>query len=312
MLLCFLFALIVAGCATTKKGALQSNKELLRRAHAEVWSQGNLAAADELYAPDFVCHFVAGSEWKGVEGLRAEVRRHRASFPDWHEHIEQIVAEGDFVVTRFTSTGTQLGPFNGRPATGREVKISELSVHRIANGKIAEQWGIPDVVSLDQQPGIRNPGAENKRSAADTKNATRANFIGAWRLVSFESKADWQTTHPFGREAQGTLVYSPGGRISVVLSKPDRGRFAGNDAVRATPEEKVAAFDSFLSYFGTFDVNGNVVIHRIEQCSFPNWIGTEQRRFFLFDGNRLTLETPPIQTDGQPTVSRLTWERVTL
>lgn len=162
MLMSALCALIVSGCATTRDGVVARNKDLLRRAHVEVWSQGNMAAADELYAPDFVCHFVAGNEWKGVEGLKAEVRRHRTSFPDWHEHIEQIVAEGDFVVSRFTSTGTQRGVFNGLPPTGRSVKIFELAVHRIANGKIAEQWGIPDVLGLDQQLGAANP-AENKR-----------------------------------------------------------------------------------------------------------------------------------------------------
>ncbi len=155
--------LIVSGCTTTNVGDLQRNKELLRRAHAEVWSQGNLAAADELYAPDFVCHFIAGSEWKGVEGLKAEVRRHRTSFPDWREHIEQIVAEGDLVVTRTTCTGTQRGVFNGRPPTGKPVNIFELHVHRIANGKIAEQWGCPDVLSLDQQLGAAAPGDESKR-----------------------------------------------------------------------------------------------------------------------------------------------------
>ncbi|MEK6575615.1 MAG: ester cyclase, partial [Chloroflexota bacterium] len=80
---------------------------------------------------------IAGIEWKGADGLKAEVKRLRAAFPDWHEHIEQIVAEGDFVMTRFTSTGTQRGAFNGLPATGKTVKISELGVHRIANGKIA-------------------------------------------------------------------------------------------------------------------------------------------------------------------------------
>ncbi|MBI2927342.1 MAG: ester cyclase [Verrucomicrobia bacterium] len=162
-LLIALCAVMASGCATSNPGAVEQNKDLLRRAHAEVWSRGNLAAADELYAPDFVCHFIAGSEWKGIEGLKAEVRRHRASFPDWQEHIEQIVAEGDSVVTRFTSTGTQRGVFNGLPPTGTKVKISELAVHRIANGKIAEQWGCPDVLSLDKRLGIANPAAENKR-----------------------------------------------------------------------------------------------------------------------------------------------------
>ena len=158
-----LCVLIVSGCAATNNGQLVRNKELVRRAHAEVWSHGDLAAADELYAPDFVCHFVAGSEWKGVEGLKAEVRRLRASFPDWHEHVEQIVAEGDYVVTRFTCTGTHRGALNALPATGKTVRIFELGINRIAHGKIAEQWGCPDVLSLDQQLGAADPGAENKR-----------------------------------------------------------------------------------------------------------------------------------------------------
>ena len=76
IMLCALCALITAGCATANDRALQRNKELLRRAHVAVWSRGNLAAADELYAPGYVCHFIAGSEWKGVEGLKAEVRLH--------------------------------------------------------------------------------------------------------------------------------------------------------------------------------------------------------------------------------------------
>lgn len=310
MLLFAMCAVIVSGCAATHNGSLARNKGLLRRTHAEVWSQGKLGVADELYAPDFVCHFIAGSEWKGIEGLKAEVRRHRTSFPDWHEHIEQIVAEGDFVVTRTTCTGTQRGVFNGRPPTGKTVKIFELHVHRIAKGKIAEQWGFPDVISMDQQLGVTSAGTENKPAAVDAKRATRADFIGTWRLVSFEAKAEGQTTHPFGRDAQGSLIYTPAGRISVMLSKPDREHFAGNEMLRGTPEEKVAAFDSCLSYFGTFEVNGNAVIHRIELCTFPNWIGTEQVRFLQFDGDRLVLETPPMSADGRETVSRLVWERV--
>ena len=153
IMLSVLCTLVMSGCATTRDRALSRNRELLRRAHAEVWSQGNMAIADELYATNFVCHFIAGIEWKGLDALKTAVRQHRESFPDWHELIEQIVAEGDFVVTRFTSTGTQRGEFNGLPPTGQSVKISELAVHRIANGKIAEQWGFPDVLGLNQQLG---------------------------------------------------------------------------------------------------------------------------------------------------------------
>ena len=62
--------------------------------------RGNLAAADELYSNDFVCHFVIGPEWRGVEGIKNEVRQHRIAFPDWNERVDDIVAEGDKVVIR--------------------------------------------------------------------------------------------------------------------------------------------------------------------------------------------------------------------
>jgi predicted ester cyclase len=65
--------------------------------------------------------------------------------------VEDVVAEGDRVVTRFTSSGTQLGEFQGVRATGRRVAISEVAVYRFAGGKIAEQWGFPDVLSLQRQ-----------------------------------------------------------------------------------------------------------------------------------------------------------------
>jgi predicted ester cyclase len=109
------------------------------RSEAELWSKGNLAVADELYSPDFVCHFIVGPEWRGVEGIKREVRRHRASFPDWNERVDDIVAEGDRVVIRFTSTGTQRGEFAGIAPTGRKVSIQEVAIYRVVRGEIVEQ-----------------------------------------------------------------------------------------------------------------------------------------------------------------------------
>jgi predicted ester cyclase len=103
------------------------------------------------YAPDYVCHFLIGPEWRGVEGIKNEVKQHRVSFPDWNEHVDDIVAEGDRVVIRFTSTGTQRGEFAGIAPTGKRVKIQEVAIFRLANGKIAEQWGIPDLHGLMEQ-----------------------------------------------------------------------------------------------------------------------------------------------------------------
>jgi len=143
------FALAVFTQANAQN--LQANKAILLRAEAEVWSRGNLAAADELYSPNYVCHFVDGIEWKGLKGIKDAVASHRTSFPDWHEQVEDIIAEGDRVVIRIHSTGTQLGVFNGIAPTGRKVSIEEIHIFRLSDGKIVEQWGMPDVHGLLEQ-----------------------------------------------------------------------------------------------------------------------------------------------------------------
>jgi steroid delta-isomerase-like uncharacterized protein len=126
-------------------------KAIVRLTAKELWSKGNLAIVDEIYASNFVCHFIVGPDWQGREGVRQQVSKHRTSFPDWHEHIDDMIAEGDKVVVRFTSRGTHKGEFQGIPATGKQVNISEVAIYRLAEGKIVEQWGFPDIMGLLQQ-----------------------------------------------------------------------------------------------------------------------------------------------------------------
>jgi predicted ester cyclase len=121
------------------------------RLEAELWSKGNLAVADELYSPDFVCHFVAGTEWRGPQGIKSAVMSHRTSFPGSNEKVDDIVAEGDRVAIRITSTGTQRGEFAGIAPTGRKVSIEEFHIYRLVGGKIVEQWGMPDIHGLMEQ-----------------------------------------------------------------------------------------------------------------------------------------------------------------
>lgn len=117
----------------------------------ELWSKGSLAAADELYAPNFICHFIAGTEWKGLKGIKEEVTAHRTAFPDWTEKADDIIAEGNRVVIRFTSTGTQRGEFAGVAPGGKRVTIHEAAIYKITDGKIVDQWGFSDSQSLMQQ-----------------------------------------------------------------------------------------------------------------------------------------------------------------
>ncbi len=151
-LMLFMIIVPVTGCSATDNSALERNKDLVLRMNAEVWNKANLDAIDEFYTPDFVRHFLPdGSETRGIESLREHVRAHRAAFPDWREDIERVVAEGDLVVIHFVSSGTNQGQWLGKPPTGRRVRLHEMSIFRLEEGRIAEQWLLPDISSMQRQ-----------------------------------------------------------------------------------------------------------------------------------------------------------------
>ncbi len=134
-----------------------SLKPLIRRLH-EIWSTGDTAAVEAVYAVDFVAHFPPSSrmpERCGLEAVRQGIAGIRSAFPDWREHIEELVEEGDRVASRYTSTGTHRGAFWGIAATGRQVRVAEISIYRIAGGKVAEQWCMLDELARMQQLGAR-------------------------------------------------------------------------------------------------------------------------------------------------------------
>jgi steroid delta-isomerase-like uncharacterized protein len=130
-----------------------ANKNLVLRIHDEVWNRGNAAVIEELYAPDFEAHYPGGFSWSGHEGTRRALAELRAAFPDWTETVDEILAEGDRVVTRFHSRGTHRGTFLGVEATNRVVTLDEMALFRIADGRLAEQWGCHDMLGLLRQLG---------------------------------------------------------------------------------------------------------------------------------------------------------------
>jgi len=141
-----------------RKAATVTPRAVVRRLH-DIWNQGDLAAVDDVYAEDFVGHFPPSSHLpvrRGRAGAREGIRRARAAFPDWHEAVEAMVTEGNTVVTRYTSTGTHLGEFRGLPGlapTGRAIAVPEISIYRVASGKVAEQWCLLDELGRLQQLG---------------------------------------------------------------------------------------------------------------------------------------------------------------
>lgn len=132
------------------------NKIVARRAIEEVWSQGNLAMLPELYAPDFVSHQHSHPnvrDVRGTPGLSAFVREFREAFPDFQDTIDDQVAEGNKVVTRFTSTGTHRGVLMGLQPTNKRATWMGIVIDRIEEGKIVEEWVSWDLFGLMQQLG---------------------------------------------------------------------------------------------------------------------------------------------------------------
>ena len=130
----------------------EANKELARRFFQEVWNEGREEAIDRFIAVD-----AAGNDpdfGAGREAFRAQWRQWRAAFPDLLFRIDDLVAEGDKVVTRWTLTGTQTGDFLGIPATGRAISVTGLSLDRIENGMVVEGFDGWDALGLRRQLGV--------------------------------------------------------------------------------------------------------------------------------------------------------------
>ena len=140
----------------------------------------------------------------------------------------------------------------------------------------------------------------------------REQFIGTWKLVSFDMQhQDGRRTYPLGKDAVGIIVYDANGQMSVQIMRPDRPQFAADEQLRGTPAEIKSAFEGFVSYFGLYEVNQKegTVTHHIKGCLFPNWVGKSQKRFFEFSGNRVTLTTLPMLMVGKQVTAVLIWER---
>ena len=164
---------------------------------------------------------------------------------------------------------------------------------------------------ISNGPGERNADAEKARMRSMNREVI-PKLVGSWKLVSFHSQdSSGQTTYPFGKDAQGRLIYEPDGRMAVQLMNPNRPGFASDDPLVTSEEEVRAAFGGYTAYYGTYSVNPDerTITHQIEAALLPNWVGTDQRRLFEFDGKYLTLKGP-LRLGGVQAIVSLVWERM--
>ncbi len=141
----------------------ERNKALARRIYEELWGRGTLAIIDECFARDYVHHqasvdphvvpAVSAVDIIGAEMFKALVRAWHAGFSDLRTSVEDQIAEGDKVVTRWISRGTQTGLWRDIAATGREMVVEGISIDRIVDGRVVETWTNWDLLGLMQQLG---------------------------------------------------------------------------------------------------------------------------------------------------------------
>ena len=139
----------------------EANKALVRR-YREIYSTNNLAPLGEVLAPELIAHTLLPGVPPSLEGIKKVHEMALAAFPDMRITTEDLIAEGDKVVERWTQTMTHTGvPIFGAPAgTGKKVKTTGISIYRIANGRIVEHWAEMDSLGVLQQLGvIPAPGA---------------------------------------------------------------------------------------------------------------------------------------------------------
>ena len=129
----------------------EENKAVIRR-FWEAVNQGYLNALDDTLAASYKGR-MPGLEPLDCAGVKDVVAQYRSAFPDLHVTIDDMIAEGDKVATRFTITGTHQGDLMGLAPTGKPMTVSGVTVMRFRDGKVAEEWEQVDMMSMMQQLG---------------------------------------------------------------------------------------------------------------------------------------------------------------
>jgi steroid delta-isomerase-like uncharacterized protein len=131
-----------------------ANKIVSRRLVEEVFNQGKYDVIEEIIVPTFVNHDPATGDVTGYDGVRQNIDGYRSAFPDLKITIEEQLAEGDLVATRWTAKGTHKGELMGIAPTGKEATVTGLTLDKIKDGKIVETWNNWDTLGLMRQLGV--------------------------------------------------------------------------------------------------------------------------------------------------------------
>lgn len=133
----------------------EQNKVVARRLVEEAFNLGKFGVLEEVIATNFVNHDPASPDFgRGPQAARQNITVYRTAFPDVSITIEEQVAAGDKVVTRWTGRGTHKGTLGDIPPTGKQTTVTGITIDRLADGKIVESWSNWDTLGLMQQLGV--------------------------------------------------------------------------------------------------------------------------------------------------------------
>ena len=136
--------------ATTNKATLRRFDEVINTGDAELISK----TIEEVFEPDVLIRTPLPIQATGAQAIKEVFATLRRAYPDLHITVEDLIEEGDRVVSRNTVTGTHQGEYMGLPPTGKSVTYNEIFICRFVNGRIAETWGVVDVLSQMKQLGV--------------------------------------------------------------------------------------------------------------------------------------------------------------
>jgi steroid delta-isomerase-like uncharacterized protein len=145
--------------------SVEENKALVRR-FFEAFGRNDVAALEEVASQDVVYHTAPPGLSAGIQGYRELMAMYHSAFPDIQLTIDDMVAEGDKVVTRFTARGTHRGELMGIAPTDKQAVVGGISIVRVAGGKVTEEWDQLDMLGLLQQLGAIPAPAEASAATA--------------------------------------------------------------------------------------------------------------------------------------------------
>ena len=129
----------------------EDNKTIVRRVYDEAINNGNFIVVNESFTDDYIYRSPGSPEFHGPDGFKQLVTTYRTAFPDLHIQLDELIVEGDTVVSRYTACGTQLGELMGVPPTGKYVTGTGVVISHFRGGKAADEWELIDIFGVMQQ-----------------------------------------------------------------------------------------------------------------------------------------------------------------